>query len=110
MACKGIGTVSGETARSLGSGIWGQYQSGFQTLTEAIDSNILLAQQLSVSGGYVGRVSVKPPVFYSSNPGVRFHQAEPQLVLACITNDETKYQHLRAAIPEDVAINLPMGL
>ena len=35
---------------------------------------------------------------------------ESQFVLAGITNDETKFHHILAAIPEDVAINLPMGI
>ena len=35
---------------------------------------------------------------------------EFQLVLAGITNDETKFHPLLAAFPEDVAINLPMGI
>ena len=35
---------------------------------------------------------------------------ESQFVLAGITNDETKFHHILAAIPEDVAINLPVGI
>ena len=35
---------------------------------------------------------------------------ESQFVLAAITNDEAKFQHILSAIPEDVAINLPMGI
>ena len=70
---------------------------------------MLLAQQHLASGGYVGRISVKP-VFYRSNPGVWFRQMESQFVLAGITNDETEFHHIFAAIPEDAAINLPMGI
>ena len=110
MAGTGIGTGSGDAGGSVGTGMGGQFPSGFQTLAGAIDPNILLAQQHIDSGGNVRRVSVKPPVFYRSNPGVWFRQMESQFVLAGITNDETKFHHIIAAIPEDVAINLPMGI
>ena len=53
---------------------------------------------------------MKPPPFYRTNPTVWFRQMESQLVLAGITNDTTKYHHILAAIPEDVAINLPMEI
>ena len=53
---------------------------------------------------------MKPPVFYRSNPGVRFRQMESHFVLAGITNDEAIFHHILSAIPEDVAINLPMGI
>ena len=35
---------------------------------------------------------------------------ESHFVLAGITNDETKFHHILALIPEDVAINRPMGI
>ena len=110
MAGTGIGTGSGDAAGSVGSGIGRQFPSGSQTLAGAIDPNLLLAQQHSASGGYAGRVSVKTPVFYRSNPGVWFRQLEYQFVLAGITNDETEFHHILAAIPEDVPINPPMGI
>ena len=71
---------------------------------------MLLAQQLLALGGYVGRVSVKPPVFYRSIPGVWFRQMESQFFLTGITNDEKEFHHILVAIPEDVAINLPMDI
>ena len=110
MAGTGIGTISSDATGSIGSGIWGRFPSGSQTLAGAIDSNLLLAQQHLASSGYVGRVSVKPPVFYRSNLGVGFRQMESQFVLAGITNDETKFHHILAAVPENVATNLPMGI
>ena len=58
----------------------------------------------------VNRVTMKPPSFYRTNPTVWFRQMESQFVLAGITNDTTKYHHILAAIPEDVAINLPMEI
>ena len=58
----------------------------------------------------VNRVTMKPPPFYRTNPTVWFRQMESQFVLAGITNDTTKYHHILAAIPEDVAINLPMEI
>ena len=54
----------------------------------------------------VNRVTVKPPTFYRTNPTVWFRQMESQFVLDGITNDTTKYHHILAAIPEDVAIKL----
>ena len=110
MAGTGISTGSGDAGGSVGTGLGGQFPSGSQTPAGAINPNILLAQQHIASGGYVGRVSVKPPVFYRSKPGVWFRQMESQFVVAGITNDVTKFHHILAAIPEDVAINLPMGI
>ena len=110
MAGTGIGTESGDAGGSVGKGMGGQFLSGSQTLAGATDPKILLTQQHKASGGYVGRVSVKPPVFYRSNPGVWFRQMESQFVFAGIANDETKFHHILAAFPEDVAINLPMGI
>ena len=106
----GIVLGSGDAGGSVGTGMAGQFPSGCQTLAGAIDPNILLAQQHLASGGYVRRNSVKPPVFYKSNPGLWFRQMESQFVLAGITNDETKFHHILDPIPEDVAINLPMGI
>ena len=110
MAGAVIGTGSGDAAGSVGSDIGGQVPSGSQTLAGAIDANLLIAQQHLALGGYVGRVSVKPPVFYRSNPGVWFRQMESQFFLAEITNDEKEFHHILVAIPEDVAINLPMDI
>ena len=111
MAGTGIGKrCSGDAAGSVGSGIGGKIPSGSHTLAGAIYPNLLLAQQHLASGGYVARGSVKTPVSYRSNPGVWFRQMKSQLVLAGITNDETKFHHILAAIPEDVAIKLPMGI
>ena len=58
----------------------------------------------------VNRVTMKPPPFHRTNPTVWFRQMESQFVLAGITNDTTKFNHILAAIPEDVAINLPMEI
>ena len=58
----------------------------------------------------VNRVSIKPPVFYRSNPSVWFRQMESQFVLANITQSTTKFHHILAALPEDVAINLPSAV
>ena len=105
MAGTCIGTGSVDTA---GSGIAVQFPSGSQTLSGAIDLNLLIAQQHLAPGGYAGRVSVKPPVFYRPHPGVWFCQMESQIFLAGITNDETKFYHILTAFPDDVAINLPI--
>ena len=58
----------------------------------------------------VNRVIMKPPPFYRTNPTVWFGKMESQFVFAGITNDTTKYHHILTAIPEDVAINLPMEI
>ena len=58
----------------------------------------------------VNRVTMKPPPFYRTNPTVWFRQMESQFVLVGITNDTTKYHHIVAAIPDDLAINLPMEI
>ena len=63
MAGAGIARDSGDAAGSVGSDIGGQFPSGPQALAGAIDPKLLLAQQHLASGGYVGKVSVKPPVF-----------------------------------------------
>ena len=60
-----------------------------------------------MSSTYVNRVSIKPPMFYRSNPSVWFRQMASQCVLANITQSTTKFHHILAALPKDVAINLP---
>ena len=62
MAGTGIGTGSGDAGGSVGTGMGEQFPSGSQTLAGATDPNMLLAQQHIASGGYVGRVSLNPPV------------------------------------------------
>lgn len=54
----------------------------------------------------VGHISVKPPPFYKGNPQTWFLQMESQFALAGITNSATKFHHVLAALPEDVAINI----
>ena len=55
----------------------------------------------------VGRVSVKAPPFYYASPGLWFRKMESQFVLAGITDPVTKYHHVMAALPEDVALDIP---
>ena len=110
MASTGIGTGLGDVAGWEGSSIGGKFPSRSLSLAGAIDPNLLLAQHHLASGGFVGRVSVKPPVFYRSNPVVWFRKMESQFFLAGKENDETKFHHILCAFPEDVAINLPMGI
>ena len=86
----GIDIGSGDAASSVGSGIVGNFASGYQTLSIAIDPKVLLAQQHSTSSGCVGRISVIP-FFYRSNPVQWFRQLESQFVFAGITNDETNF-------------------
>ena len=58
----------------------------------------------------VGRITIKPPTFYRSNPQVWFRQLESQFALANITSSQTKFHHVMGALPEDVAINLPLDV
>ena len=58
----------------------------------------------------VNRVTMKLSSFYRTNRTVWFRQKESQFVLAGITNDTTKYHHILAEKPEDVAINLQMEI
>lgn len=55
----------------------------------------------------VARVAIKPPPFYRNNPVTWFRQLESQFHLSGITRDETRFHHVLAHLPEDVAINLP---
>ena len=55
----------------------------------------------------VAAVSVKPPPFYRRQPGVWFRQLECQFALAKITNDQVKFYHALANLPEDLAATVP---
>lgn len=54
----------------------------------------------------IGHISIKPPVFYKSNPQTWFMQMESQFALANIVSSATKFHHVLAALPEDVAVNI----
>jgi len=54
----------------------------------------------------VGHVSVKAPEFYVKSPEAWFRRMESQFVLANISNARTKFHHIMAALPEDIAMNL----
>ena len=64
----------------------------------------------STNNAQVGRITIKPPTFYRSNPQVWFRQLEPQFALANITSSQPKFHHVMGALPEDVAINLPLDV
>ncbi|XP_064465457.1 uncharacterized protein LOC135377013, partial [Ornithodoros turicata] len=51
----------------------------------------------------ISHVAVKIPPFWSSNPAVWFSQVECQFHLAGITSQSTKYFHVAAALPPEVA-------
>jgi len=65
------------------------------------ESNTLVPPSSSI-----GHVSIKPPPFYVSNPQTWFLQLESQFALAGITSSATKFHHVLAALPEDVAVNI----
>nr|XP_054771423.1 uncharacterized protein LOC129279352 [Lytechinus pictus] len=52
---------------------------------------------------HVQAVAIKLPPFWRSDPLVWFAQAEAQFVTRAITQEATKYAHVIAALPEDVA-------
>jgi len=62
--------------------------------------------QAHVETASVSHLSVKPPVFYTKSPEMWFKRMESQFVLSRITNSETKYHYIMAALPEDVSMNL----
>ena len=51
-------------------------------------------------------VTLKLPTFWTSQPGVWFAQAEAQFALRRITNDDTKYFYVLAALDQPTAIRL----
>ena len=55
-----------------------------------------------------GRVTIKPTTFYRNNPQVWFRQLESQFALA--TSSQTRFHYVMGALPEDVAVNLPMDV
>ena len=69
MLVTGIVSSSGDLAGSEVSSIGKQFLSGSQTVG-ATDPTVLLAQQVFSFKWLIGRVSVKPRVFYKSNAGV----------------------------------------
>jgi len=54
----------------------------------------------------ISRVSVKPPPFYLKSPETWFLQLESQFHLAGITSPTTKFHHVIASLPEDIACNV----
>lgn len=83
------------------------YHSGIRRHYEIYDDSPVTPLISSKSERSVNRVAIKPPVFYRSNPSVWFRQMESQFVIGGITLSTTKFHHILAALPEDVAINLP---
>jgi len=57
----------------------------------------------------ISHVSIKTLPFYKKNPDVWFRQMESQFHLAKITSTDTKFHHILAALPEEIAANLPLS-
>lgn len=55
----------------------------------------------------VHAISVKPPPFYLNNPEVWFKTMESQFQLAKISSPDTRFHHVLAALPENIAAQLP---
>ncbi len=58
----------------------------------------------------VSRVAIKAPPCYRTNPAVWFRQMESQFVLGRVSTDDTKFRHVLASLPEDVAVNLVVDI
>jgi len=56
----------------------------------------------------VSHVSVKPPPFYVKSPSTWFKQMESQFHLAKISSSATKFHHVLACLPENIACELPL--
>jgi len=54
----------------------------------------------------IGHVTIKPPAFYRKSPDAWFRTLESQFALGRITTSSTKYHHVMACLPEDIAIGL----
>ena len=54
----------------------------------------------------VNHMSVKAPPFHLKSPSTWFKQLESQFLLANITKSETKYHHVMAALPENIACDV----
>lgn len=50
----------------------------------------------------ISRVAIRPPAFWKANPKLWFSQIEAQFNIAKITADETKFNHVVAAIESDI--------
>jgi hypothetical protein len=96
-------TIAGENEATT-SRINGAGDAQRHEYLQATDAN------MTTNLATIGRVTVKPPVFYRSNPQVWFRQMDSQFALANITSEVTKFHHIMGAIPEDVAINLPTDI
>jgi len=56
----------------------------------------------------MSHVSLKPPPFYHKSPSTWFRQMESQFHLSKITNTATKFHHVLAALPEQIACDVPL--
>ena len=61
------------------------------------------ARSSASSQAVVGAVAIKLPPFWRNDPEVWFAQAEAQFATRNITNEDTKYHHVIAALPAEVA-------
>lgn len=53
--------------------------------------------------GEIQRVNIKLPPFWSNSPSAWFVQTEAQFQIGRITSDASKYNHVIASLPQDVA-------
>ena len=54
----------------------------------------------------VSHIAVKAPPFYRKSPETWFRRLEAQFSLANITRQETKFNHVLAVLPEDIACEI----
>ncbi|GFS97530.1 uncharacterized protein NPIL_39151 [Nephila pilipes] len=65
----------------------------------------MISEEESAATASIARVSIKEPPFWRANPEIWFSQVESQFVLAGITAEITKFQHVVSALqPEELGI------
>ena len=58
----------------------------------------------------VAAFSIKPPPFYKNCPESWFRRMESQFVISGITSKQTKFHHVMASLPEEVAKLIPLHI
>jgi len=73
---------------------------------ETNSSSTEVSKETSVVSEPMGHIAVKHLPFYHKSPDVWFMQMESQFELANVKNSRTKYHHILAALPVDIACTL----
>ena len=73
---------------------------------EASDTAATQANATSHSVTDIAAVALKLPPFWSADPQVWFAQVESQFFTSKITNQDTKFHHIVASLPPEVAVDI----